>query len=105
MHDVKLDFDELQRWAAPHPPGTWLNFPQSSWAAVVDDSTVRCDLPGPNGLAIGQMRGVHIASKAFRQGPDAHRVRLREVRERRRPLVSERRGQPLSDRTVHPGPG
>src|ERR671932_1510180 len=26
-HNVKQNFDEMQRWAAPHPPGTWLNFP------------------------------------------------------------------------------
>ncbi len=70
-HDIKLNFDEMQRWAAPHPPGTWLNFPQSSTTEVVDDHTIRFRFPGPDGLAIGKMRGFHIASKAFWEGPDA----------------------------------
>ena len=39
-HAVKLNFDEMQRWAAPHPPGTWLNFPPDSVADVVDDHTI-----------------------------------------------------------------
>ncbi len=29
-HNIKQNFDEMQRWAAPHPPGTWLNFPPRS---------------------------------------------------------------------------
>jgi len=32
---------------------------------VIDDLTVRFHLPGPDGLAIGKMRGFHIASTAF----------------------------------------
>ena len=28
-HNIKQNFDEMQRWASPHPPGTWLNFPPS----------------------------------------------------------------------------
>ena len=46
-HNVKHNFDEMQRWAAPHPPGTWLNFPApESTAEVVDDHTVRFSFPG-----------------------------------------------------------
>ena len=49
-HNVKQNFDEMQRWAAPHPPGTWLNFPApQSTAEVVDDHTLRFSLPGPTG--------------------------------------------------------
>ena len=70
-HDIKLNFDEMQRWLVPHPPGTWLNFPQSTVTEVVDDLTLRFRFPGPDGLAIGKMRGFHIASKAFWEGPDA----------------------------------
>ena len=64
-HNIKRNFDEMQRWVAPHPPGTSLNFPQESVAEVVDDHTVRFHLPGPDGLAIAKMRGFHIASSAF----------------------------------------
>ena len=37
-HHIKLAFDEMQRWEAPHPPGTWLNFPIESIAEVIDES-------------------------------------------------------------------
>ena len=70
-HNIKLNFDEMQRWAAPHPPGTWLNFPPESVAEVVDDHTIRFHFPGPDGLAVGKMRGFHIASTAFWKGPGA----------------------------------
>jgi len=71
-HNIKLNFDEMQRWAAPHPPGTWLNYPApESRAEVVDDHTIRFHFPGPDGLAVGKMRGFHIASTAFWKGPDA----------------------------------
>ena len=59
------NFDEMQRWIAPHPPGSWLNFPPESVCEVVNDSTVRFHFPGPEGLALGKMRGFHIASSAF----------------------------------------
>jgi ABC-type transport system substrate-binding protein len=64
-HSVKQNFDEMQRWTHPHPPGTWLNFPPESVAEVVDDFTIRFHFPGPDGLALGKMRGFHIASSAF----------------------------------------
>lgn len=64
-HNIKQNFDEMQRWAAPHPPGTWLNFPPESQCEVVDDHTVRFHFPAPDGLAVGKMRGFHIASSRF----------------------------------------
>ena len=70
-YNVKQNFDEMQKWAAPHPPGTWLNLPPESRAEVVDGSTVRFHLPGPDGLAIGKFRGCHLASSEFWDGPDA----------------------------------
>lgn len=64
-HNIKQNFDEMQRWAAPHPPGTWLNFPPESVCEVADEHVVRFRFPGPDGLALGKMRGFHIASSAF----------------------------------------
>jgi len=64
-HNIKQNFDEMQRWAAPHPPGTWLNFPPESSCEVVDDFTVRFHLPGPDGIALTKFRGFHIGSSAF----------------------------------------
>jgi ABC-type transport system substrate-binding protein len=64
-HNIKQNFDEMQRWAAPHPPGTWLNFPPESVCEAVDEHTIRFRFPGPDGLALGKMRGFHIASSAF----------------------------------------
>ncbi len=64
-HNIKQNFDEMQRWASPHPPGTWLNFPPESACEVVDDHTVRFHLPGPDGIATTKFRGFHIASSAF----------------------------------------
>jgi ABC-type transport system substrate-binding protein len=62
---IKVNFDEMQKWIAPHPPGTWLNFPPESVAEVVDELTIVFHFPGPDGLAIGKMRGFHIASMDF----------------------------------------
>ncbi len=64
-HHVKQNFEEMQRWAVPHPPGTWLNFHADSVCEVVDDHTVRFRFPGPDGLAIAKFRGFHIASPSF----------------------------------------
>lgn len=64
-HNIKQNFDEMQRWTAPHPPGTYLNFPPASVCEVVDDYTVRFHFPSPDGLAIAKFRGFHIASSAF----------------------------------------
>ena len=63
--NLKRNFDEMQRWAAPHPPGTWLNFPPETVCEVVNDRTVRFHLPAPDAIALGKMRGFHIASDRF----------------------------------------
>ena len=64
-HSVKQNFDEVQKWVAPHPPGTWVNFDPAATTEVLDDDTIRFHFPAPDGLAIGKMRGFHIASSAF----------------------------------------
>jgi len=64
---VKRNFEELQKWAAPHPPGTWLNFSIGTTLSVVDDYTVEFQFPKQDGLAIGKMRGNHMANSQFYQ--------------------------------------
>lgn len=64
-HHIKLAFDEMQRWEAPHPPGTWLNFPPESFAEVINDYTIHFHLPEPDGLALAKMRGFHVPSTSF----------------------------------------
>lgn len=64
---VKRNFDELQKWNAPHPPGTWLNFPTGTTLKVVDDYTVQFHFPKPDGLALGKMRGNHMGNSQFYQ--------------------------------------
>jgi ABC-type transport system substrate-binding protein len=51
-HSIKHDFDEVQKWAAPHPPGTHLNFHPDTECVVEDDLTC-------------VFRGFHIASSSF----------------------------------------
>jgi hypothetical protein len=55
----------MQRWAAPHPPGTWLNLPYESTCEVLDEHRIRFRFPEPDGLAVGKFRGFHIASPDF----------------------------------------
>ena len=62
---VKRAFDEVQRWRAPHPPGTYLNFHPDATAEVVDDYKVRINLPEPDGLVLGKFRGMHVPSTRF----------------------------------------
>ena len=64
-HSIKQNFDEVQRWSAPHPPGTYLNFDPDSEAVVEDDETCVFKFPEPDGLALGKFRGFHIASPRF----------------------------------------
>ncbi len=64
-HSIRRNFDEVQSWAAPHPPGTWLNFHPDTACEVLDEHTVRFRFPEPDGLAVGKMRGFHIASDDF----------------------------------------
>lgn len=62
---VKRAFDEVQRWRAPHPPGTYLNFDPDTRCDIVDDHTVRFVFPAPDGLALAKFRGMHVASSRF----------------------------------------
>ncbi|MFE8700117.1 ABC transporter substrate-binding protein [Cytobacillus sp. FJAT-54145] len=63
--NVLQNFTELEKWIAPHPPGTWVNFPDGTILEVVDDYKLRYHFPKPHGLAIGQMRGNHYANQLF----------------------------------------
>ena len=58
-------FEEVQKWRAPHPPGTSLNFQQGTKLELVDDYTLRMHFPEPDGLVLGKFRGFHIPSTRF----------------------------------------
>ncbi|MDQ3824482.1 MAG: ABC transporter substrate-binding protein [Actinomycetota bacterium] len=58
-------FAETQRWKAPHPPGTYLNFDPETQLDVVDDHTVRMRFPAPDGLVLGKFRGFHLPNDRF----------------------------------------
>lgn len=64
---VQKSFEELQKWFAPHPPGTWLNPPAETTCEMIDHETVRFHFPYPDGLALGKMRAIHIANFIFWQ--------------------------------------
>src|SRR5438105_2695747 len=52
-HSFKRAFDEVQRWPAPHPPGTSLNFHPSTRLELIDDYQLRMHFPEPDGLVLG----------------------------------------------------
>ena len=58
-------FVEVQRWKAPHPPGTSLNFHPDTRLEIVDSHTVRMIFPEPDGAILGKFRGFHLASTRF----------------------------------------
>lgn len=62
---VKRSFDELMRWKSPHPPGTHFNLAPETRCEVTGEYQVRLHLPAPDGLALGKLRGMHIASTRF----------------------------------------
>jgi ABC-type transport system substrate-binding protein len=62
---VVRNWFEMIRWAAPHPPGTWLNFPWGTRLEPVNDQVVRLCFPCPDGLAPYKLRAFHQASLAF----------------------------------------
>ena len=64
-HTVKRSFDEVARWAAPHPPGTHFNIDPRTRCEATGERTVRFHLPEPDGLALGKLRAVHIMSTRF----------------------------------------
>src|SRR6266540_1967913 len=100
-------FDEVQRWKAPHPPGTYLNFHPDTRLEVVDAHTVRMRFPQPDGLVLGKFRGFHIPSTRFWEeegfgyrkrgtGPVGHRT----VHPHRGLLVAGGRDRPGAGRPV-----
>lgn len=62
---VKENFEEVQRWAVPHPPGTYLNFHPDARCDVEDERTCVFRFPEPDGLVLGKFRGFHVASPSF----------------------------------------
>jgi ABC-type transport system substrate-binding protein len=64
-HSIKQNFDEVQQWAAPHPPGTFLNFHPDTECLVEDERTCVFRFPVPDGLVMAKFRGFHIASPSF----------------------------------------
>lgn len=62
---VKRAFDEVQRWKAPHPPGTSLNFHPGARCEVIGADTCRFVFPEPDGLALAKFRGMHVPSTRF----------------------------------------
>ncbi len=62
---VKRSFDEVIRWAAPHPPGTHFNIDLRTRCEVTGERTVRFYLPEPDGLALGKLRAMHVMSTRF----------------------------------------
>jgi ABC-type transport system substrate-binding protein len=64
---ILFNYNEQSRWIAPHPPGTWLNFPDGTTVEAVDSHTVRYNFPKPDGLALGKLRANHYANFQFWQ--------------------------------------
>lgn len=64
-HNFKRAFDEMQRWKAPHPPGSNLNIHQDATIEILDDYKLVIHFPEPDGLVLGKMRGMHIPSTRF----------------------------------------
>jgi ABC-type transport system substrate-binding protein len=64
-HSIKQNFDEVQKWAAPHPPGTYLNFHPDATCTVEDEQTCVFRFPEPDGLIMAKFRGFHIAGSSF----------------------------------------
>jgi hypothetical protein len=53
------------KWAAPHPPGTYLNFHPDTTCTVEDERTCVFRFPEPDGLIMAKFRGFHIAGSSF----------------------------------------
>lgn len=62
---VKRSFDEMMKWRAPHPPGTFFNLDPLTKLEVVDDLTVRFHLPRPDSLLLGKLRAMHLMNTRF----------------------------------------
>ena len=81
---VKQAFDEQIRWSAPHPPGTHFNIDRRTRCEVTGPYKVRFHLPEPDDLVVGKLRATHHEFTVLARP----RIRLRQRRERRRPLVN-----------------
>lgn len=64
-HSIERAFREVQKWRAPHPPGTYLNFHPETGVEVTDERTIRFDFPEPDTLALAKFRGFHSPSTRF----------------------------------------
>lgn len=62
---VKKNFEEMERWIAPHPPGTWLNLPKGTELIIIDDYTVQYRFTKPDGLALAKSRAFHQGNRLF----------------------------------------
>ena len=62
---VTRAFDEVMRWAAPHPPGTHFNLLPGTRCEVTGEHAVRFHFPAPDGLALGKLRAMHLMSTRF----------------------------------------
>lgn len=67
-HSVKRAFDEVMRWAAPHPPGTQFNLLPGTSTEVTGEHSLRFRFPEPDGLALGKLRAMHVMSTRFWDG-------------------------------------
>ena len=67
-HGVKRAFDEVMRWAAPHPPGTQFNFAPGTTLEATGEYGVRLHFPEPYGIALGKLRAMHLMSTGFWEG-------------------------------------
>lgn len=56
---------EAHKWMAPHPPGTWVNFPRETTFEEVNRFTVNLHFPKTEGLAAGKLRGYHFPNFLF----------------------------------------
>ncbi|TFB14664.1 ABC transporter substrate-binding protein [Filobacillus milosensis] len=62
---VLNNFEEVGKWAAPHPPGTWLNLFEGTVIEQINPFTVRFHFPKPDGLVLGKFRAQHLADELF----------------------------------------
>lgn len=67
--EVKRSVDEQLRWTTPHPFGPWLAFAPGTTCEVAGERTVRLRLPEPDGLALGRLCLLPVATAAFWDGP------------------------------------
>jgi ABC-type transport system substrate-binding protein len=65
--NVKQNFDQIEPWFAPHPPGTWLNLPKGRKLEVIGTNKVRIHFPKADGLAPAKLRAYHFANTLFWQ--------------------------------------